>query len=77
MAGRATDISPYSRMVAHTPAAALFPTCRGVIATAAGTITGADSQGNTVTALPCVVGHNPYQMTSITAATATGLFLGY
>jgi hypothetical protein len=63
--------------VACTPGATAFETCRGVIATVAGTITGTDANGLTVTALPVVVGSNPYQLSKITAATATGLFLAY
>jgi hypothetical protein len=75
--GRSSDISPLYKIVACTPGATPFPPCRAVIATAAGTITGTDADGNTVTAVPVVVGVNPYQMTLISAATATGLFLGY
>lgn len=74
---RSKDISPLYRFVSYTPQAGLFEQCRGVVATVAGTITGTDAKGNVVTALPVVVGTNWYQMTSITAATATGLFLGY
>jgi hypothetical protein len=77
MAGRSKDVAPYGKFVACTPGATAFPTCRGVIATVAGTITGTDADGNTVTALPVIVGYNPYQFSKITAATATGLFLGY
>lgn len=76
--GTHTSTATYSKMVAHSPGATAFPTCRGVIATTAGTITGTDGNGNTVTDLPVVVGSNPYQMTKITAASgALGLFLGY
>jgi hypothetical protein len=77
MAGRSKEFGPYSKIISISAGATLYPACRGVIATVAGTITGTDANGNTVTALPVVVGANPYQMTSITAATATGLFLGY
>lgn len=77
MAGRHTDISPLSDFVAHSPGASEFPPCRAVVATVAGTITGMAASGRTVTDLPVVVGTNPYQMRKITAATATGLFLGY
>lgn len=73
----ARDFRPYSKFVACTPGVTAFPVCRAVIATVAGTITGTDGDGNTVTALPVVVGANNYQMKAITAATATGLFLGY
>lgn len=75
--GHSTGFNPYFHMVACTPAATIFPATRGVFATVAGTITGACASGATVTGLPVAVGHNPIQMISITAATATGLFLGY
>lgn len=76
--GTHSSTASYSKMVAHSPSGTAFPTCRGVIATTAGTITGTDANGNTVTDLPVVVGSNPYQMTAITAASASlGLFLGY
>lgn len=77
MSGRSSDTSSFRKIVACTPGATPFETCRGVIATVAGTITGTDADGNTVTAVPVVVGVNPYQMKLISAATATGLFLGY
>ena len=75
--GRHSSVAPLHDLVAHTPSADAFPTCRVVVATVAGTITGIMADGRTVTAAPVVVGVNPYQMTKITAATATGLFLGY
>jgi hypothetical protein len=75
--GRSTDASPLKKIISVSAGATLYPACRAVIATVAGTITGTDADGNTVTAVPVNVGVNPYQMTSITAATATGLFLGY
>jgi hypothetical protein len=77
MAGRSTDASSFRKIISISAGATLYPACRGVIATVAGTITGTDADGNVVTAVPVIVGVNPYQMTSITAATATGLFLGY
>jgi hypothetical protein len=77
VSGRSTDISSFRKIIAISVSATPFETCRGVIATVAGTITGIDADGNAVTAVPVVVGANPYQMKVISAATATGLFLGY
>jgi hypothetical protein len=77
MSGRSKDVGPLSKIISITPAATLYSPCRAVIATVAGTITGVDANGNTVTAVPVNVGVNPYQMVSVTAATATGLFFGY
>ena len=68
----------YTKVVAHSPAADSFPTTRGIVATTAGTITGVMGDGSAVTSIPVVVGSNPYQMTKISAASASlGLFLGY
>lgn len=75
---RSKDISPLFSFLAYTPAAGTFEVTRGVIATTAGTITGTDANGAAFTALPVVVGVNPYQVTSITSASGSlGLFLGY
>lgn len=74
---RSKDISGISNAVAYTAGSGAFPACRAVIATAAGTVTGTMASGAAVTSLPVVIGINAYQMTNITAATATGLFLGY
>jgi hypothetical protein len=74
---RSADISGVHKFVACTPGALAFPVTRAIIATAAGTIDIVDADGNTVAAVPVVVGANPYQVQKITAATATGLFLGY
>lgn len=75
--GRSTSIAPAYDFTAITPGATLYPACRSVWATVAGTITGKAASGNVVTALPVAVGQNNVQMVSITAATATGLFFGY
>lgn len=75
--GHSTSFAPAWDFTAITPGATLYPASRSVWATVAGTITGKAASGVVVTALPVAVGHNPVQMISITAATATGLFLGY
>lgn len=78
MSGRSKDISSFRKLVSCTPGASAFETCRGVIATTAGTIDIVDADGNTVTTVPVVVGVNPYQLKKITAASGSlGLFLGY
>lgn len=77
MAGRSKDFAPLFKFVAVTPAATLYPASRAVLATVAGTITGVSASGDAYTAIPVVVGVNWVQVTSITAATATGLFLAY
>lgn len=75
---RSKDISGLFRFVSYTPGSGAFEECRAVVATSAGTITCVDSMGNSLTALPVVVGVNPYQLTNITAASGSlGLFLGY
>lgn len=75
---RSKDVSSAYDAVAYTPGAGAFAPCRAVIATTAGTITGIMASGRSVTALPVVVGVNPYQMTNITTASGSlGLFLGY
>jgi hypothetical protein len=71
------DASSIYKFVSISPSSTTYPTCRAVIATGAGTIDCVDADGNSVVALPVVAGVNPYQVTKISAATATGLFLGY
>jgi hypothetical protein len=78
MSGRSSDISGFKKLVSWTPSGTVFSTCRGVIATTAGTIDCVDADGNSLSAVPVVVGVNPYQLTKISAASASlGLFLGY
>jgi hypothetical protein len=75
---RSKDISGIYRFVACTPGSGAFEECRAVIASTAGTISCVDATGNALTALPVIVGVNPYQLTNITAASGSlGLFLGY
>lgn len=79
MAGRAyRDVSSFHKIVSVSPSATAFETCRGVIATTAGTIDCVDADGNSLSSLPVVVGVNPYQLKKITAASGSlGLFVGY
>ena len=78
MSGRTTDVASFRKLVSHTPSGTSFSTCKGVVATTAGTIDCVDADGNSLTTLPVVVGANPYQLTKISAASAAlGLFLGY
>jgi hypothetical protein len=75
---RSKDISGIYRFIPNTPGSGAFEECRAVIATTAGTINCVDAAGNALTALPIVVGVNPYQLTNITSASGSlGLFLGY
>lgn len=71
------DASSIYKFVSISAGSTTYPACRAVIATVAGTIDCVDADGNSITGLPVVVGINPYQVTKISAATATGLFLGY
>jgi len=77
MPGRSKDISGLTKFVSITPGSTVYPACRAVIATVAGTIDGTGALGDAFTGVPVDVGINPFQVTQITAATATGLFLGY
>jgi hypothetical protein len=77
VSGRSTDISGIRKFVSITAGSTIYPATRAVIVTVAGTIDIVDADGNTVAGVPVVVGVNPYQVTKISAATATGLFLGY
>lgn len=74
---RTKDISPIYQVIPCTPGSSAFPETRAILVTVAGTIDIVDGTGNAVSAVPVVVGMNPLQVTKITAATATGLFLGY
>lgn len=77
MAGRSSDTASIKKFVSITAGSTVYSACRAVIVTVAGTIDIVDADGNTVAAVPVTVGVNPYAVTKITAATATGLFLGY
>lgn len=78
MSGHTSDIGSYHKLVSWTPSGTAFSPCKGVIATTAGTIDCIDADGNSLTALPVAVGSNPYQLTKISAASASlGLFIGY
>jgi hypothetical protein len=75
---RSKDISSLYRFIPANVGGGVFEECRAVVATAAGTINCVDAAGNSLTALPVVVGVNPYQLTNITSQSAAlGLFLGY
>lgn len=74
---RYNGLAPISKLVSISAGATLYPVTRAVFATVAGTIDVIDGDGNTVAGVPVAVGLNWLQVKKISAATATGLFLGY